>query len=124
MSHFLWGCEHLETEQKALDETLAAFVQAAGGIPLTVGNAVTRQWNDLSMEARLGLLMGNHIPDINTLSNDYGVIQNWLTCFLEAADAPLMKLWKKRAQLVVKHFPACRISDTDPVAVIRHTSQD
>jgi hypothetical protein len=61
MSHFLWRCEHLETEQKVLDDTLAAFVQAAGRVPLTVGNTVTRQWNDLSREARLGLLMGNHI---------------------------------------------------------------
>jgi hypothetical protein len=93
MVHFLWECEHLHTEQKALDETLATFVQSAGGIPIKEGSEALRQWKDLPQNAKLGLLMGNHIPDINTLSKKYEVIQQWLTRFLEAADAPLLTLW-------------------------------
>ncbi len=120
MAHFLWECEHLATEQKTLDETLAAFVKSAGSIPIKVGSAVKRQWQDLPQDVRLGLLMGNHIPNINTLSNDYGTIQQWLTRFLEAADTPLLKLLKKLAKLIVQYFPAWRISDIDPTAVSRH----
>jgi hypothetical protein len=124
MVHFLWECEHLHTEQKALDETLATFVQSSGGIPIKEGSAVLRQWKDLPQAVKLGLLMGNHIPDINTLSKKYEVIQQWLTRFLEAADAPLLTLWKKRAKLVVQYFPEWKISDIDPTAVNRHLPLD
>jgi hypothetical protein len=124
MVHFLWECEHLHTEQKVLDETLATFVQSAGGIPIKEGSAVLRQWKDLPQDVKLGLLMGNHIPDINTLSKEYEVIQQWLTRFLEAADAPLLTLWKKRAKLVVQYFPEWKVSGIDPTAVIRHLPLD
>jgi hypothetical protein len=120
MVHFLWECEHLHPEQKALDETLATFVQSSGGIPI----AVMRQWKDLPQGVQLGLLMGNYIPDINTLSNKYEVIQQWLTRFLEAADAPLLTLWKKRAKLVVQYFPEWKVLDIDPTAVNRHVPLD
>ena len=62
---------------------------------------------------KLGLFMGNHIPAINHISNEYTIIQNWRTAFLEAADSPLNKLWKKRAQLIVETFPEWSISSSD-----------
>jgi hypothetical protein len=68
--------------------------------------------------------MGNHIPDINTLSKKYEVIQQWLTRFLEAADVPLLTHWKKRAKLVVQYFPEWKVSDIDPTAVNRQLPLD
>jgi hypothetical protein len=75
---------------------------------------------------KLSLIMGNHVPAINHISNEYtvAVIQNWRTEFLEVADSPLTKLWKKRAQLIVETFPEWSISSADPTSIIRRLHED
>ncbi len=123
MSHFLWECNHLGPEQTVLDETLAQFVLNNGGIPSANAGPI-RQWKELSDTDKLGLIMGNHIPTINHISNEYTVIQNWRTAFLEAADSPLTKLWKKRAQLIVETFPEWLISSADPTSIICWLHED
>jgi hypothetical protein len=123
MSHFLWECKHLGPEQTVLDETLAQFVLNNGGIPSANAGPI-RQWKELPDTDKLGLIMGNHIPTINHISNDYTVIQNWRIAFLEAADSPLTKLWKKLAQLIVETFPEWSISSADPTSIIRRLHED
>jgi hypothetical protein len=123
MAHMLWECPHLSAEQDQLDKILAAFVREQGGLPIRKSKSVA-QWKDLTDKVKLGLLMGNHISELHTLSNNYADIQIWITQFLAIADAPLTLLWKKRALLVVKAFPMWKISDTDPTAVTRLVDQD
>jgi hypothetical protein len=123
MAHFLWECIHLGPEQTVLEETLTRFVLDNGGIP-SANLGPTLQWKDMSDTDKLGLLMGNHIPAINHISNEYTIIQNWRTAFLEAADSPLNTLWKKRAQLIVETFPEWSISSSDPTSIIRRLHED
>jgi hypothetical protein len=123
MSHFLWECNHLGPEQTVLEETLTRFVLDDGGIQ-SANLGPTLQWKDMSDTDKLGLLMGNHTPVINHISNEYTIIQTWRTAFLEAADSPLNKLWKKRAQLIVETFPEWSISSSDPTSIIRRLHED
>jgi hypothetical protein len=123
MSHFLWECNHLGPEQTVLEETLTRFVLDNGGIP-SANLGPTLQWKDMSDTDKLGLLMGNHTPVINHISNEYTIIQAWRTAFLEAADSPLNKLWKQRAQLIVEIFPEWSISSSDPTSITRRLHED
>ncbi len=93
MTHCLWDCEHLCTEQLALALHATQFVLDNGGIPGPKNTMVTLQWSDLCRKSRLGLLMGNHLPEINHISNDYTEVQKWLAGFLEAVDTPLHTLF-------------------------------